>query len=192
MKMDKYYVFTAVLAGLVCTASAKSADRLGELYRISSETEAKIQSQVADTLLGPGNAFVFLEIKTEVKSSAEGESKDGIGELRSESPEALPVNEAAAAGKEGGKRSAKDKKSGSTRTARQAKKSAENKDVLKFIVWPVKVRVLHNAAVPQDRLKAVKEALLALYPEKLKAEDIIFVPAAFPAGSAGKAEAASN
>jgi hypothetical protein len=43
----------------------------------------------------------------------------------------------------------------------------------------MKMRILHDSAIPAAKIGAVKDALLALYPEKLKAEDIVFIPAAF-------------
>jgi|GEM_PF-2524053 len=186
MKAAGYFIFAAVLAGLASAASAKSGDMPAALYQMNSEMEAKLQAHVGDTLLGPGNAFFFLEINGEVKNSEEEESKRGIGELRTETPEAAAGTEAAGAGKEG-KKDGKDKRTGSTQTARQAKRSAEEKSSFGFQVWPVKVKVLYNADVPQAKLKAVKEALLALYPGKLKAEDIIFIPAVYAAGPLGKA-----
>lgn len=192
MKSVKYIVFAAVLAGMACAASAKSGERLAALYQMNSEMEAKLQAQVGDAMLGPGNAFFFLEIKAEAKSNDEEESKGGVGELRTETPEAPAANEAAAQGKEDGKKDGKDKKHGSMQTARQSKKTAERKSSFKFHMWPVKVTVLHNAAVSREKLKAVKEALLALYPEKLKGEDIIFIPAVYDQAPSGKAEASAD
>ena len=89
-------------------------------------------------------------------------------------------------GKKDGK-DKKDKKGLSTReqSASQAKKSAEKKDVFNFVMRSMKLRVLHDAALSADKLKAVKEALLALYPEKLQAEDISFVAAVFGPSTAG-------
>jgi len=191
MKSAKYFIFAAVLAGLAASASARSEGRLAALYQMNSELEAKLQAQVGDTLLGPGNAFFFLETKAEAKSNDEEESKGGVGELRTEAPEGSLEIEAVPAGKEE-KKDGKHKKAGSTQTARQSKKTAELKSSFRFHMWPVKVKVLHNAAVPQEKLKAVREALLALYPQKLKAEDIIFIPAAYGQAPSGKAEASAD
>jgi len=176
MKLNGYFVFAAAMGGMVCAVSAKPAGELADLFLINSQTEAKIQAQVLNTILGPGKAFVFLEMKVEVKSSAAEESKGGVGEVRTTSPEAPAANEAAAAGEEG-----KDINKASTQeqSARQVKKSDEKKAVYKFTMDSMKARILYSAAVSPDKLKSVKEALLALYPEKIKAEDIVFVPEVF-------------
>jgi len=188
MKSNGYFVFAGIMAVMVSTAPAKSAGQLGTLYRINSETESKIQAQVMDRMLGPGRAFAFLEMKAEVKSNSDETSKDGIGKLNTKMPESPAELETEGTDKEEAKKADKHKKGLSTQeqSASQAKKSAEKKGVFNFTLRSMKLRILHDAALSPDKLKAVKEALLALYPEKLKAEDISFVPAAFepvPAGN---------
>ncbi|MDO8804074.1 MAG: hypothetical protein Q7R35_06570 [Elusimicrobiota bacterium] len=187
MKLNGYFVLAAVIGGMVCSASAKAGGQLGELYLINSGTEAKIQAHVLNSMLGPGKAFVFLEMKAEVKSTSDEESKGGVGEVHTTSPERSVENEAAAMGKEEAKKNGKDKKTASEQSARQVKKSAEKKVVFKFKVESMKARILHSAAVSPEKLKAVKEALLALYPENIKAEDIVFVPAVFDSAPAAEA-----
>lgn len=71
MKLYGYFIFAAVMAGTACAAQAKPAGQLAELYLINSQTEAKIQAQVLNTILGPGKAYVFLEMKAQVKSSSD-------------------------------------------------------------------------------------------------------------------------
>lgn len=191
MKLSGYFIFAAVMAGMVCAPSAKPAGQLAELYLINSQTEAKIQAQVLNTILGPGKAFIFLEMKAQVKSSADEESKGGVGEVRTTSPEGPAGNEAAAADREEAKTDDKDKKKASTQeqSARQVKKSAEKKEVYKFTIEAMKARILYSADVSPDKLKSVKAALLALYPEKIKAEDIVFVPEVFDSAHAAEAAA---
>lgn len=175
---------------MACAASAGSDGKMGTLYRINSETEDKIQARVLDRMLGPGKAFAFLEMKAEVKSNAEETSKGGVGKIHTVSPEGQAEMEEAAADKEELKQAGPGAKGVSTKeqSARQAKKSAEKKDILRFTMSSMKLRILHDAALSPGGLKAVKEALLALYPEKLKAEDIAFVPAAFAPAPAGNGE----
>ena len=91
------------MAAMVCAAPAKSDGELGTLYRINSETEGKIQAQVLDRMLGPGRAYAFLEMKAEVKSTADETSKDGIGKMHTTLPEGAAEKESAAAGKEDGR-----------------------------------------------------------------------------------------
>jgi len=188
MKLNGYFVFAGLMAGMACSASARSGGQLGTLYRINSETESKIQAQVLDRMLGQGRAFAFLEMKAEVKSDSDETSKDGIGKLNTRSPESPAEMEAEGADKAAGKKDGTNKKGTSTReqSASQVKKNAEKKDVVNFTLRSMKLRILHDAALSPDKLKAVKEALTALYPEKLKAEDISFVAASFepvPAGN---------
>lgn len=187
MRPNGYFVFAGIMAVLVCSASAGSDGQLGTLYRINSETESKMQAQVLDRMLGPGKAFAFLEMKAEVKSDSDETSKDGIGKLLTQMPETPGELEGEAADKEDVKKAGKTKKGKSTKeqSASQVKKSAEKKDVFNFTLRSMKLRVLHDAALSPDKLKAVKGALLALYPEKLKAEDISFVAAAFEPAPAG-------
>ena len=178
MKTYGYFIFAAAMAGLVSAAPARAEGELGELSRLNSGTEAKIQAQVLDSILGPGRAFVFLEMKAQVKTTAEEESKSGVGELHTAKSQ---ETEAAATGKEDMKKAGKDKKAGSMQeqTARQVKNSSEAETVYELAIDHMSVRILHNADVSPDKLKAVKDALLALYPGNIKPEDILFVPAAF-------------
>lgn len=184
MKLNRYFVFAAVMAGMVSAVPAKPAGQLADLYLINSQTEAKIQAQVLNTILGPGKAHVFLEMKVQVKSSADEESKGGVGEVRTTSPEGPAGNGAAAADKEEVRTDDKDKMKASTQeqSARQVKKSSEKKTVFKFTLEAMKARILYSADVSPDKLKSVKAALLALYPEKITAEDIVFVPEVFNSG----------
>jgi hypothetical protein len=181
--MNRYFICALLLAGMACAASA-SEDQLGALYRINSETEAKIQAQVLDRLLGPGKASVFLEMKAEVKTTADEESKGGVGEVHTKLPDAPAEKAAAPAGRDDDKKTAKDQRQ--EQSARQSKETVEKKDIFRFSVSSMKVRVLHDALLAPEKLKAVKDVLLALYPEKIKPEDIVFVPAAFEPGPAVK------
>lgn len=117
-----------------------------------------------------------------------------MGEVRATSPDGPAGNEAAAVDKEEVKTDDKDKKKASTQeqSARQEKKSSEKKAVYKFTIEAMKARILYNAEVSLDKLKSVKAALLALYPEKIKAEDIVFVPEVFDPGPAGEAAGGSE
>ncbi|MBU2573389.1 MAG: hypothetical protein KKH28_04860 [Elusimicrobia bacterium] len=169
------FIYAGLVACAVVAASAGEGMQLGALYRINSETEVKIQGQVLDRLLGPGRAFVFLETRAEVKRSISEEAKGGIGETRVVSPKG-PT--------EGGADMAKSDKvqkkvSTQEQRASQEKKSVEANDTFNFTIGSLKLRILHDASVPVGKLQAVKNALLALYPDKVKAENIVFVPAAF-------------
>ena len=157
----------------VCQAYGEPGEYLDPLSSLNWATESKIQVQVLDSLLGRGKAFAFLEMKAEVKANSEEEGKSGEGELISEGEASEAKTE-----KEG-----KEKKQ--KQSARQIKKSAEEKTVLRLELRAMKLRLLHDASLSPEALKAVKETLLALYPEKLKSEDIAFVPAVFAPGKTG-------
>jgi len=141
-----------------------------------TETEAKIQAQVLAPMLGPGKAFVFLEVKAKIKTSAEEESKEGVGEAYNKAPE-----EVLGGGKETGKKAATSQQS-----ARQVKKTIDQNDTLAFTMTFMRVRILHDAGIPQEKLAAVKAALAAVYAGQLKPEDIAFIPAVFEAASGEK------
>jgi hypothetical protein len=171
------YAMGFMMAGLMsaaCAASAAEGD-LGALAKLNSETEARIQSQVADRILGPGRAAVFLEMKVELKRDEDEQTKGGVGEVRSRLPdtgaEAAPARDEA---KDADKRSSRQEQ-----TARQTKKNSERKELLKLSPVSITLRVLHDSRLPKEKLAAFKDTLLALYPGKLKAEDIVFVPAQF-------------
>lgn len=159
--------FALAAAALLAAGTARAGeDKLDTMRRITLETEAKIQAQVLDSVLGKGKAWAFLTMEAELLSRSRSEAKSGTGEMQSS--------------KEEGKSKA-DAKS-QKQTAVQDKKEAESRRGYSLAPLSLKLRVLHDASVPAEKLKAVKEALAALYPGALKPEDIVFVPAAFAAG----------
>ncbi|OGS55179.1 MAG: hypothetical protein A3J79_06565 [Elusimicrobia bacterium RIFOXYB2_FULL_62_6] len=165
-----------IYAGLVaCAAAAASAGvdgRLGAVHSFTSGTEAKIQAQVLDRMLGPGKAYIFLETAARFKGAISEELKDGVGETRrvlSKDPAGEPAE---GADWEKGVSSQEQR-------ASQQKRSVSANDAFELTVSSMSVRILHDASVPAKKLEAVKAALLALYPDKLKAGDVVFVPAAF-------------
>ncbi|HBA61912.1 MAG TPA: hypothetical protein DCZ92_14090 [Elusimicrobia bacterium] len=172
----------AAVWGLAGGAAYAQEGRIDALHRLNADAESKIQAQVLDSLLGRGKAYVFLETKAEIKSSADEESKSGTGEIFIEGND-----EAAAKGVE--KREGKDDKK--KQTASHKKKSRDKKDVFVLKLRAMKLNILHDAAVPAEKLKAAKEALVALYPGALKPEDVVFVPAAF-LPEPGQAAASAN
>ena len=155
----------AVLAVLL-PAAAAAGDGGCRALELTGAVEAKIQAQVLDAILGPKEAYAFLELKAELTDSAETSGREGAGETR----KTLPADPKArdGAGEQG-------------QTARQTKGSSESRTVLGFAPVSMKLRVLHDSAVPAEKLKAVKAALTALFPGSLKPEDIVFVPAPFDA-----------
>lgn len=167
-----------ICAGLlVCASGAAFAcegTQLEALYRINRETEAKLQLQVLDRILGPGRAFVFLEMKAEVKSSVSQDLKGGVGETRVMKPKEQDAGAAAAP-------AAKDPKEVATQEQRasQERKSSESTDVLSLSISYVTVRILHENTVPSVKLQAVKNALAALYPGRIDADAIVLVPVVF-------------
>ena len=177
MKPGKYLILATLIAGLARAALAGGEEQAGALYRINGEIEAKIQSQVLDRMLGAGKAFVFLETRAELKTSAEEESKEGVGEVHVKLPPGAAGSEAAAGANKNGEKTAKDKMS--EQSSRQSKKSDEKKNIMGLTVGSMQARILHDASLSQEKLKAVKEALAALYPGKIKPDEIVFVPAAF-------------
>ena len=159
-------------AAVLCLAAAHAAageDEVAALHRFNSDTEAKIQSRVLDSVLGKGKAFAFLETRAEVFDSDEASSRSGMGEVLTDGEEA--------GGGKAAKADAADKRQ--KQTARQEKRSAESRRTLKLEPRDMKLRVLYSSSVPGERLLAAKDALLALFPGALKPEDIIFVQAVF-------------
>lgn len=153
-----------IAALLLGAAAARAGDcGLGALHRMNSDAEAKIQAQVLDALLGKGKAYAFLEMKAELFSTGRSEAKSGTGEMTNSKGE--------------GKGEAEEKSQ--KQTAVQDKKESESREGHALAPREMKLRVLHDAALPAGKLKAVKDALAALYPGALKPEDITFVPAAF-------------
>lgn len=180
----KNWKFVFAAAALLAAGTVRAEDgKVGALYRMNSETEAKIQAHVLDTLLGPGKAFAFLEMQVELRSLGESQSKSGTGEMSAE------IGDAPLPGKDAVDPGSKEKKQ--KQRSSQTKKSAEKKDSFGLEPRAMKLRLLHDASVPAGRLKAVVEALAALYPGSLKPEDITLVPAAF-APAAGRAEASAE
>lgn len=152
----------AMIAAALLAGPALAGDDGGAL-ELTGALEAKIQSRVLDPILGRGAAYPFLELKAELAVSSESEAKTGTGEMRTKQP---------GAGENGGVKE-------QDQTAKQSKGSSEKKKVTSLVPAAMKLRVLHDAALPQEKLKAVREALAALFPGRLKAEDITFVPASF-------------
>lgn len=158
----KHMVLAAAAAALLA-GTARAGDG-GGVLELTGVLEAKIQARVLDPVLGPGAAYPFLELKAELAVSAETEAKTGTGEARTKLP--------GTAGDTGGVKE-------QDQTAKQTKGSSEKKRVTSLTPAAMKLRVFHDAALPQEKLKAVREALAALFPGRLKAEDITFVPAPF-------------
>lgn len=150
----------AAFAAVLLAGPAGAGGCGGELMEITGALEAKIQARALDPILGRGAAYPFLELKAELAVSEESEDKTGTGELRSKQPGGAGTKE-------------------QDQTARQTKGSSEKKTVMSLAPSAMKLRVLHDAALPQEKLKAAREALAALFPGRLKAEDITFVPAPF-------------
>lgn len=153
------------LAAALLAGPAIAGDDGGAL-ELTGALEAKIQVRVLDPILGRGAAYPFLELKAELAVTSESEGKTGTGELRTKQP-----------GAPGGSGGMKEQ----DQTAIQTKGSSEKKTITSLAPSAMNLRVLHDAALPQEKLKAVREALAALFPGKLKAEDITFVPAPFAA-----------
>lgn len=149
-------------AALLAMPAAAGGGGAGEMQGLTDGMEAKIQTRVLDAMLGRGAAFAFLEMKAELTSAQEEQSRSGTGEVRTE----LPAESA--------EKNAKKKQG---QTAVQAKGSSERKTVLGLVPVTMKLRVLHDAALPQEKLKAVREALAELFRGELKPEDLVFVPA---------------
>lgn len=155
-------LFLLVLAALLAAGRAAADDGCDRAaYGLAATEEARIQVRVLDALLGAGKAFAFLELRAELKSSAEEEGKNGAGETRVKLPDA-----------DAGKKTQEQ-------VARNTRGSSEKKISFALAPRAMKLRVLHDAAVPQEKLKAVRDALLALYPGALAAGDITFVAAVF-------------
>ncbi|MHB0995010.1 MAG: hypothetical protein ACYC2I_01430 [Elusimicrobiales bacterium] len=158
----KHMVLAAAAAALLA-GTARAGDD-GGVLALTGALEAKIQARVLDPVLGPGAAYPFLELKAELAVTSESEAKTGTGELRTKQP--------GAPGENGGVKE-------QDQTAKQSKVSSEKKKTISLTPAAMKLRVLHDAALPQEKLKAVREALAALFAGRLKAEDITFVPAPF-------------
>lgn len=167
MILNRYLLAIALLLPAWPAAAADSA--LGETYNMIGDAEAKIQEQVLDPMLGPGQAYVFLEAEAELYIVSKGEVKTGVGELLSSKADA------ADAGKDGEKTQ--------KQTATQEKTDTATRDVYSLELRSMRLRILHDAKLPAEKLEAVKKALLALYPGRLKAADIAFVAAAMEHGS---------
>jgi len=161
MKLTLYVLAAAFLAA---PAAAGDCGCAGDAQAMTDALEAKVQAKVLDPVLGRGAAYALLELKAQLDASREESGRSGTGEAHT----LLPVESPA----KGGSKT-------QNQTAVQSKNSSENKTVLKLAPASMKLRVLHDSAVPPERIRAAREALLALFPGALKAEDIIFVPAAF-------------
>lgn len=164
----KKIIFAFCLTGMLAAgASGKDCAALGEVYRIGADLENKVQSQVLDAMLEPGKSYAFLEVKAELRASSEGEEKSGTGETRKK------ISGEEAPDKSEGRENMQEQK------ARQVKRSLDRKETFRLELSGMKLKVLHDSAVPPARLKAVKEVLLALFRGKLEAADLIFVAAPF-------------
>jgi hypothetical protein len=172
MKLTGYFICGVLLAAAGGAASAGADKQLGAVYSFNSGTEAKIQAQVLDRMLGPGQAYVFLETTVWFRGAISEEVKDGVGETRRVLAKEPAADPGAGLDSEKGDSSQEQR-------ASQQKRSATASDAFSLAVSSMTVRILHDAAVPQKKLEAVKAALLALYPAILPADKIIFVPAAF-------------
>ena len=162
MKLMLYgFAAAALLAG---PARAGDGGCAGEAQAITDAVEAKVQTKVLDPLLGRGAAYAFLDLKVQLDGSWEEQSRSGTGETHV----LLPGEDAA----KGGNKTL-------NQTAVQGKGSSEKKTVLKLAPAAMKLRVLHDSALAAEKLRSVREALLALFPGALKTEDLVFVPAEF-------------
>lgn len=161
MKLTLYVLAVALLAA---PAAAGTCGCPGEAQAVTDALEAKVQAKVLDPILGPGAAYALLELKLRLEGSSEEHSRAGTGEAHTLLPAESPAK--------GGTKT-------QNQTAVQSKNSAENKTTLKLAPEAMKLRVLHDSALAQEKLRAAREALLALFPGVLKAEDIVFVPAGF-------------
>ena len=154
----------ALISLLAAPGAAGDCGCAAEAQILTDALEAKVQAKVLDPLLGRGAAYALLELKAQVDSSSEEHGRFGTGEAHT----LLPVESPA----KGGSKTQNQK-------AVQSKNSSEEKTVLKLAPAAMKLRVLHDSALTPEKLKAAREALLALFPGVLKPEDIAFVPAEF-------------
>jgi len=166
MTINAYLLAAALL--LPAWPAAAEGSALSETYDMIGDAEAKIQEQVLDPLLGPGRAYAFLDAEAELYVTSKGAVKSGVGELLSR--KADPAD----AGKEGEK--------SQKQTATQEKTDTESRDVYSLELRSMRLRILHDSALPAEKLEVVKKALLDLYPGRLKAQDIVFVPAPMQRG----------
>lgn len=160
----KPYALILFAAASLAARPAAGGGCAESIRAIIADTEARIQERVLDPILGRGAGHAFLEMKAELTSAETEESRTGFGEARTKLPDA--------ANEEGGLKA-------QSQLARQNKASAEKKAVIGLAPEAMKLRVLHDASVPPEKLKAVREALTELFPGKLRGEDIVFVSAVF-------------
>ncbi len=167
MKPVRYLLTAAIFfAGL----GQLFADEAYDAARAAvKEAEAKIQAEVIVPILGPGRGYTFLEAEAIVKVTNDESVKSGVGKTR----KSLKGGEAEKAdkGEEG---------SLQEQSARQEKNSSEKKKHVTLELKKMKLKVLYDSGtVGKPALDALKAALLGLYPGRLEADDISFVPAPF-------------
>lgn len=116
------------------------------LYRVEMDLADRLQKQVLDHVLGPGQSAVFVAMDVELSSQEESSSRDGVGVVKKR-----------------------------TQRASQTKASRESKLAVRRTAKRLSVRVLYNGKAAGPEVEAAQDARKAVLELQGKDVDIKFI-----------------
>ena len=163
-----------VLAVWSCLAMPSRAgggydDATWAVYRVELDLADRIQKQVLDHVLGPGQSAVFVTMDVEFSSQEKSSSRDGLGVV--EKRKGVEVSTGSVV--------SDDLLPGQTQRASQSKVSRDSKLAVRRAAKRLAVRVLYNGKLESREVEAARESLKAVLEPQSKDADIKFVPAQF-------------
>ncbi|MBI4347559.1 MAG: MotA/TolQ/ExbB proton channel family protein [Elusimicrobia bacterium] len=165
------YAEIAVL-WLLSSSLAFGAD--GELdaqLRFRSSFESDIQSRIADPILGKGRAFVFVNLELDVLRKEQWNARSGEGRA-------------------GRQRDREGAEGFQSQLASQERLEAESRISARWVPKTFDVVVLHDDALPAERVKAARDAIVAAYRgSRLEPQAVISRPTPLRARAAPSAAA---
>ena len=150
-------------------AGGEYGDALWAVYRVEMDMADRIQKQVLDHVLGPGQSAVFVTMDVEFSSQEESSSRDGVGVV--EKRKGVEVST--------GNVVSDDLLPGQTQRASQSKTSRDSKLAVRRSAKRLAVRVLYNGKLTSPEIEAARESLQAVLETQSKDADIRFMPASF-------------
>jgi hypothetical protein len=176
-------------------AGEQGVDSPWAVYRVEMDMAERIQRQVLDHVLGPGQSAVFVTLEVEFSSQEESSSRDGMGLV--EKLKGVEVstgdntsdnllnglgfsNSESTATAAGGRHSAPGRSQASqSQRASQTKSARESKLAVQRVAKRLAVRVLYDPKLAGAQVDAARESLKAVLEPQSKEADIKFIAAAF-------------
>lgn len=117
------------------------------VYRVEMDLADRLQKQVLDHILGPGQSAVFVTMDVEFSIQGESSARDGVGVIKKR-----------------------------TQRASQTKAARESKLTLGRTAKRLAVRVLYNGKLAEPEVAAAREALKVVLEIQAKDADLRLLP----------------